>query len=291
MVRFPFLRTLILFLFLAIAMTSAILLWSFLNINDYLTKLLIGTAVATLLLFIAECVLPLDFSYLFERVMPITIVVYAALLVKSGHGFGVAGCLSMGLTFPIIDALLYPKLVGHREAKNWFLNMIVRWLVSFILSISLSLPALVLIVLSVKEINLATIFSLVIGFVGMVVLIISTLQLSVFNHKRDHQYAINNRGLWKVSRHPNYWGEMMFWWEFSSLCFRWTAPNGCSFWDRSCSFCSTSIIGFPNWKKNGLNTTRNILYTNRKPIYCFRLPNRIIIKLNRSARNALFSFF
>ena len=118
----------------------------------------------------------------------------------------------MGLTFPIIDALLYPKLVGHREAKNWFLKMIVRWLVSFILSISLSLPALVLIVLSVKEINLATIFSLVIGFVGMVVLIISTLQLSVFNHKRDHQYAINNRGLWKVSRHPNYWGEMMFWW-------------------------------------------------------------------------------
>jgi protein-S-isoprenylcysteine O-methyltransferase Ste14 len=212
MVRFPFLRTLILFLFLAIAMTSAILLWSFLNINDYLTKLLIGTAVATLLLFIAECVLPLDFSYLFERVMPITIVVYAALLVKSGHGFGVAGCLSMGLTFPIIDALLYPKLVGHREAKNWFLKMIVRWLVSFILSISLSLPALVLIVLSVKEINLATIFSLVIGFVGMVVLIISTLQLSVFNHKRDHQYAINNRGLWKVSRHPNYWGEMMLWW-------------------------------------------------------------------------------
>lgn len=212
MVRFPFLRTLILFLFLAIAMTSAILLWSFLNINDYLTKLLIGTAVATLLLFIAECVLPLDFSYLFERVMPITIVVYAALLVKSGHGFGVAGCLSMGLTFPIIDALLYPKLVGHREAKNWFLKMIIRWLVSFILSISLSLPALVLIVLSVKEINLATIFSLVIGFVGMVVLIISTLQLSVFNHKRDHQYAINNRGLWKVSRHPNYWGEMMFWW-------------------------------------------------------------------------------
>jgi protein-S-isoprenylcysteine O-methyltransferase Ste14 len=212
MVRFPFLRTLILFLFLAIAMTSAILLWSFLKINDYLTKLLIGTAVATLLLFIAECVLPLDFSYLFERVMPITIVVYAALLVKSGHGFGVAGCLSMGLTFPIIDALLYPKLVGHREAKNWFLKMIVRWLVSFILSISLSLPALVLIDLSVKEINLATIFSLVIGFVGMVVLIISTLQLSVFNHKRDHQYAINNRGLWKVSRHPNYWGEMMFWW-------------------------------------------------------------------------------
>lgn len=212
MVRFPFLRTLILFLFLAIAMTSAILLWSFLNINDYLTKLLIGTAGATLLLFIAECVLPLDFSYLFERVMPITIVVYAALLVKSGHGFGVAGCLSMGLTFPIIDALLYPKLVGHREAKNWFLKMIVRWLVSFILSISLSLPALVLIDLSVKEINLATIFSLVIGFVGMVVLIISTLQLSVFNHKRDHQYAINNRGLWKVSRHPNYWGEMMLWW-------------------------------------------------------------------------------
>lgn len=212
MVRFPFLRTLILFLFLAIAMTSAILLWSFLNINDYLTKLLIGTAVATLLLFIAECVLPLDFSYLFERVMPITIVVYAALLVKSGHGFGVAGCLSMGLTFPIIDALLYPKLVGHREANNWFLKMIVRWLVSFILSISLSLPALVLIDLSVKEINLATIFSLVIGFVGMVVLIISTLQLSVFNHKRDHQYAINNRGLWKVSRHPNYWGEMMLWW-------------------------------------------------------------------------------
>ena len=168
--------------------------------------------------------------------------------------------------------------------------MIVRWLVSFILSISLSLPALVLIVLSVKEINLATIFSLVIGFVGMVVLIISTLQLSVFNHKRDHQYAINNRGLWKVSRHPNYWGEMMFWWGIFLIMLSLDGSKWLLILGPLMLFCSTSIIGFPNWKKNGLNTTRNILYTNRKPIYCFRLPNRIIIKLNRSARNALFSF-
>lgn len=212
MVRFPFLRTIVLILFLLIAITSATLLWHFLAIDDYFTKLVIGTAVATVILFISECLFPLDFSYLFERLISLAIVVYAAIEVGSNHGFWIAGAIILGFIFPIIDALLYPKYLEHHDQKNWFLKMIVRWLVSFVLSVSLSVPALVLMTFQIKEINLATIFSFVIGFVGMVVLIISTLQLIVYNHKKDNPYAINNKGLWKVSRHPNFWGEMMLWW-------------------------------------------------------------------------------
>lgn len=213
MLRYPFLRTILLIIFTVIALLLSVMLWQYLPINDFLIKLVIGVSASTLLLLICECILPLDYAFIFERLMPIAIIGYVAFtLIESEHGHWIFGSVALGLIFPVLDALFYPQYVEHREKNHWLGRLIVRWLVSLILSISLTLPALELMRLSITEINLATIFSLVIGIIGLLVLIISTLQRSIYNHNKDNQYTINNRGLWHVSRHPNIWGEMMLWW-------------------------------------------------------------------------------
>ena len=47
-------------------------------------------------------------------------------------------------------------------------------------------------------------------FIGVLYEIISDQQL--FNFKKQNSNQIINSGLWKYSRHPNYYGEILFWW-------------------------------------------------------------------------------
>jgi len=50
----------------------------------------------------------------------------------------------------------------------------------------------------------------VVCFIGVCYEIISDQQLYKF--KKKNREKIINKGLWKYSRHPNYYGEILFWW-------------------------------------------------------------------------------
>ena len=50
----------------------------------------------------------------------------------------------------------------------------------------------------------------IICFIGVMYEIISDQQLH--NFRKDNPKSIINTGLWKYSRHPNYYGEILFWW-------------------------------------------------------------------------------
>lgn len=52
---------------------------------------------------------------------------------------------------------------------------------------------------------------LVISFTGFLLQLISDEQLHAWRKKEKHDTCINS-GLWKFSRHPNYLGEIVFWW-------------------------------------------------------------------------------
>ena len=47
-------------------------------------------------------------------------------------------------------------------------------------------------------------------FIGVVYEIISDQQL--YNFKKKNPEGMIEEGLWKYSRHPNYYGEILFWW-------------------------------------------------------------------------------
>ncbi|MCW9046524.1 MAG: DUF1295 domain-containing protein [Gammaproteobacteria bacterium] len=50
--------------------------------------------------------------------------------------------------------------------------------------------------------------------VGMFFEIVSDYQLYQFKKKPDNKGKILTQGLWKYSRHPNYFGEFLVWWGF-----------------------------------------------------------------------------
>ncbi|CAF0991689.1 unnamed protein product [Rotaria sp. Silwood1] len=60
---------------------------------------------------------------------------------------------------------------------------------------------------------------------------IADTQLTAFRrHKqtsKEHRFAVLSNGLWKYSRHPNYLGEIIFWWGLFFLGYTYNAPLWC----------------------------------------------------------------
>jgi steroid 5-alpha reductase family enzyme len=55
---------------------------------------------------------------------------------------------------------------------------------------------------------------------------IADFQMLQFKRKRGSPHSIMTRGLWKYSRHPNYFGESLLWWGIYLLCL----SGGSSYW-------------------------------------------------------------
>jgi len=70
--------------------------------------------------------------------------------------------------------------------------------------------------LSLQEIIPETSMQAYAGFficiIGVLYEIISDAQLHRFREENPHQKGIIETGLWSYSRHPNYYGEILFWW-------------------------------------------------------------------------------
>merc|ERR1712166_375949 len=47
---------------------------------------------------------------------------------------------------------------------------------------------------------------------GFGIQVISDFQKFAFRNNPDNKMKVCDRGLWKYSRHPNYYGEMLIWW-------------------------------------------------------------------------------
>jgi steroid 5-alpha reductase family enzyme len=78
--------------------------------------------------------------------------------------------------------------------------------------------------------NLTTIeiLLLLIIFSGVLLENIADKQLTKFRHykqkSKGQKYAVLLNGLWKYSRHPNYLGEIIFWWGLFFLGYIYNAP-------------------------------------------------------------------
>jgi steroid 5-alpha reductase family enzyme len=110
------------------------------------------------------------------------------------------------------------RYIGFRNKFKKF-----YWLVSFfgihlfptIIVFIVSIPAYALIIglhntvsgWAVAAIAAGTIIMLV----GIALELISDIQMIKFKQKNENKMKINTRGLWKYSRHPNYLGEVTFW--------------------------------------------------------------------------------
>ena len=72
-----------------------------------------------------------------------------------------------------------------------------------------------------KEVNLG--FLGFLGFflwvIGFSIEVIADSQKTAFNKKRENENKFINEGLWKLSRHPNYFGEILLWIGVAMIAF------------------------------------------------------------------------
>jgi steroid 5-alpha reductase family enzyme len=60
--------------------------------------------------------------------------------------------------------------------------------------------------------NLLMLFGVVIALLGVLLELVADIQMQQFRATNTDRKAIIRVGLWKHSRHPNYLGEITFWW-------------------------------------------------------------------------------
>lgn len=110
------------------------------------------------------------------------------------------------------------RYVKIREARGNIGLFLTAYLIQIILIPIISLP-----LLSIVEINnnFSTFLwiSMLIAILGIVIEAIADLQLANFKANKSNAGKVMNRGLWYYSRHPNYFGDSLFWWGISIYCF------------------------------------------------------------------------
>lgn len=72
------------------------------------------------------------------------------------------------------------------------------------------IPAIELIDLNPISYNIFTILGILISLVAVALELVSDIQAHSF--RKENRGKVCNIGLWKSSRHPNYLGEILFWW-------------------------------------------------------------------------------
>jgi steroid 5-alpha reductase family enzyme len=65
----------------------------------------------------------------------------------------------------------------------------------------------------VQNFSVATIVGIVLWGVGFFFQVVGDYQLKEFSKQRKSRDEIIQTGLWKYSRHPNYFGEILMWWS------------------------------------------------------------------------------
>jgi len=90
-------------------------------------------------------------------------------------------------------------------ARFWLFQAISVWLIS--------LPTIIVLSSSQKKpLNLLMVLGLFIWLGGLIIETIADYQKFIFKSRPENKNKWIASGLWSLSRHPNYFGEMLCWW-------------------------------------------------------------------------------
>jgi steroid 5-alpha reductase family enzyme len=96
----------------------------------------------------------------------------------------------------------------------WFQGF-VAWLISFPIQASAVYQA---------PLSWLDLLGVLFWFVGLLFESMGDWQLAKFKADPNNQSRVMNRGLWKYTRHPNYFGDFLVWWGFGCIALSAGAP-------------------------------------------------------------------
>lgn len=105
---------------------------------------------------------------------------------------------------------------NYGEDRYWWLSYFQTFLLQGILMMIISLP---LLGISLNEdsgaLNLLDYFGILLWLIGFTFEAVSDEQLSRFKRDENNKGKVLNTGLWKYSRHPNYFGDAVVWCSYA----------------------------------------------------------------------------
>lgn len=118
------------------------------------------------------------------------------------------------------------RYVALRE--SWKENLLFKFFLFYeaqaLLALWLSLPFLLAFGHPQAEVTLLQILAIILFFISFFGETIADLQLYFFKKKKENEGKICQQGLWRYSRHPNYFFEILVWWSYALYSLQ--APYG-----------------------------------------------------------------
>ena len=100
----------------------------------------------------------------------------------------------------------------------------ITYMIQVVLIGLVSLPIQVLIIQTeTANLNFISLIGVIIALSGVVIESIADFQMSNFKLIPNNKGKLMDKGLWQFSRHPNYFGDSLFWWGIFILSYGYTS--------------------------------------------------------------------
>lgn len=108
--------------------------------------------------------------------------------------------------------------------KKWRGNVAVNaylriYVVQSLLALLVSIPVIHILILETVQWDWWIIMGLGTWMLGFITESLADRQLTAFLREPNNRGKLMNKGLWKYSRYPNYFGEITMWWGFACMAF------------------------------------------------------------------------
>lgn len=129
--------------------------------------------------------------------------------------------------------------------KDWGRWVVVRaffqvFMLQGLLMVSIVFPALLLNTQAARPMNIGTLIGLLIWILGFFFEAVGDHQLKVFKAGGKNKGRIITHGLWRYTRHPNYFGEATMWWGLFVI----VASAGITLWTLVSPLVITGLLLF-----------------------------------------------
>ncbi len=112
----------------------------------------------------------------------------------------------------------------EKWGKNFYINSYIQvFLIQGILSLIIASPVYLSALIS-PSFRSTTILGIILWIIGFIFESVGDHQLNLFLKNPENKGRIMQSGLWKFTRHPNYFGEISQWWGLFLVCI--SAPLG-----------------------------------------------------------------
>ena len=157
-----------------------------------------------------------DFSYSLSFIVLTLVVLFVT---RAFHGLQIliAVCIvAWGLrlgSYLFVRILKIGKDDRFDDKREDFLKFLGFWILQAVAVWAIMLPYVVFLSLdTLYPVNWVSILGFVLWIGGFLIEVVSDRQKYVFKSNPDNRGRWISTGLWRFSRHPNYFGEFLLWW-------------------------------------------------------------------------------